>query len=63
MFGLSAAALLTPLLSDLLYGIGARDPMAFSAAAALQLTAAVLASAWPARRAASIAPLEALREQ
>lgn len=58
--GLGAAAL-SGLLGNFLYGVSALDPVAFSSAAALLLTVAFLANYVPARRAARIDPLVALR--
>ncbi|MFN7918498.1 MAG: ABC transporter permease [Bryobacteraceae bacterium] len=49
------------LLSALLYGVKAHDPMTFATAAALLALAGVAASAIPALRAARVNPVEALR--
>jgi len=58
-----AAAGVTRLLSSLLYGIHATDAIAFAGAAVL-LTMAALAASWiPARRAAAINPVTALRAE
>jgi macrolide transport system ATP-binding/permease protein len=59
--GLSAAA--TPIVSNQLAGVEAADPMSFSLAAAVLTAAALIASYLPARRAASMDPLRALRHE
>ena len=59
--GLLAALLLAPRLESLLFGVGARDPVTFGAAALLLLTVAALASVGPAWRAARVEPNVALR--
>ena len=61
LIGGAAAALLSGLLSNFLYGVSALDPMAFGAAAALLMGVAFLANYIPARRAARVDPLTALR--
>jgi putative ABC transport system permease protein len=65
LVGLAVGALigaaLARLLSRLLYGISPFDPMTFAAAAVLMLVVALLASGGPARRAARVDPLTALR--
>jgi putative ABC transport system permease protein len=53
----------TRALAGLLYGVTAADPLAFAAAAALLISAVISASLPPARRAASIDPVIALREE
>jgi predicted permease len=58
--GLGAAAL-SGLLGSFLYGVSPLDPVAFSSAAALLLSVAFLANYVPARRAARVDPLIALR--
>jgi putative ABC transport system permease protein len=60
--GLAGAAALTHLLSSMLFGVKAIDPVTFSLAAALFLAVALAASYIPARRAAAIQPMQALRE-
>jgi ABC-type lipoprotein release transport system permease subunit len=59
--GTVAAMATTRLLSSLLYGVQATDPVTFIAAVGFLLLVAVLASLAPARRAARVDPVEALR--
>jgi putative ABC transport system permease protein len=59
--GLVAAAGLTRLMSSLLFGITALDPVTFAAVSALLIAAAVLACYLPARRAIAVDPVLALR--
>jgi putative ABC transport system permease protein len=59
--GIAAAFRLTRLMSSLLFGVGAYDPVAFGAAAALLLLVATAACYIPARRAIAIDPMVALR--
>jgi len=59
--GAASAAILTRLLSGMLYQTTATDPLTFLASTALFLAAAFTASYLPARRAAKIDPTEALR--
>jgi ABC-type antimicrobial peptide transport system permease subunit len=59
--GLGAAAGLTRLMSTLLYGVTPLDPVTYVAVPLVLMTATVLASYLPARRAASVDPVEALR--
>jgi putative ABC transport system permease protein len=61
--GLIAALLLTQAMSSMLIGIKPTDPLTFAAMAALFLVIAVLATWMPARRAAALDPLAALREE
>jgi ABC-type antimicrobial peptide transport system permease subunit len=61
--GLAAAAGLTRLMSSLLFGVSAVDPLTYAAVSALLMAAAVLASYVPARRAMAIDPVEALRAE
>jgi len=63
VIGLGAAAGLTRLMSSLLYGITALDPITYFAVPLVLVTATVLASYLPARRAASVEPVEALRTE
>ncbi|HEY6337691.1 MAG TPA: ABC transporter permease [Candidatus Sulfotelmatobacter sp.] len=59
--GLIGALLATPLVVHMLFGIRARDPLTFAAVAVLLGAVAVFATYIPARRAARIDPMEALR--
>jgi putative ABC transport system permease protein len=59
--GLAAALALGPLAANLVYGIGSRDPIALLAAAAVLLAIALAACYVPARRAAKLDPVAALR--
>jgi ABC-type antimicrobial peptide transport system permease subunit len=61
--GLAAAAGLTRLMSSLLFGIQALDPLTYAAGALLLGLAAALASYLPARRAAIVDPVEALKAE
>ncbi len=60
--GLAAAAALAKSLSTLLYGIGAYDPASYLLAPLVLLVVAAVACFVPARRAARLDPLRALRE-
>ena len=59
--GLAGALALTRVLQRLLYEIKPADPLTFVTVTGLLLTVAFLACWWPARRAANIHPMEALR--
>ena len=61
--GLVAAAGLTRLMSSLLFGVTALDPLTYAAVSALLIVAGVLASYLPARRAIAIDPVQALRAE
>jgi predicted permease len=61
--GLVAAMALGRLMSSLLFGIGPMDPTAYVAALVATIAAAALASYVPARRAATIDPIETLRAE
>ena len=61
--GLGAAAGLTRLMSTMLYGITPLDPVTYAAVPVVLITATALASLVPARRAASIDPVDALRSE
>jgi predicted permease len=59
--GLAASTLLTRLMASLLVDIAPRDPIAFTAAGAILLGVATLASYVPARRAVGLDPVGALK--
>jgi ABC-type antimicrobial peptide transport system permease subunit len=61
--GLPLAMLIGRLLGSRLYQVGALDPLSLGIPAIALLLCALVASALPARRAASIEPLEALRTE
>ena len=63
VIGLVAAAGLTRLMSTLLYGITPLDPVTYITVPFVLLIATMLASYVPARRAASVDPVEALRSE
>jgi ABC-type antimicrobial peptide transport system permease subunit len=61
--GLGAAAGLVRLMRTLLFGVRPLDPVTFLAVPVVLVAAAALASYLPARRAAAIDPVEALRAE
>ena len=61
--GVLLAAAATRLLSSLLYGVSATDPLTFTAVPVLLLAVALAASWLPARRAARVDPMMALRAE
>jgi ABC-type antimicrobial peptide transport system permease subunit len=63
VIGLVVAAALGRSMSSLLFGIEPMDPAAYMAAIGVILAAAALASYLPARRAATIDPMETLRAE
>jgi len=61
--GLAGALALSRVLASLLFDIPARDPLTFSSVAGVLAVVALAASAIPARRAARVDPLMALRDE
>jgi ABC-type antimicrobial peptide transport system permease subunit len=59
--GLLAAGALTRLMASLLFGVAPFDPLTFGAVALLLAPVALLATWLPARRAAGVDPIQALR--
>lgn len=62
LLGLAGAALLAQVVRAQLHEVSASDPLSFAGVAALLLLAGLLASYVPARRAAALDPLAAIRE-
>jgi predicted permease len=63
LIGLAGAFVSTRLMGSLLFEVSAANPLAFSLPAALLVAVTVLAAYLPARRAASIDPMRALRAE
>ena len=61
--GLLLSSLLTGLLSGMLYGARPLDPASFIGGGAILFAVSALASLVPARRAASVNPVDALRAE
>jgi putative ABC transport system permease protein len=61
--GMLAALALSGLMKSLLFGISPRDPLTFVVAPAVFLVVALVAAYVPARRAARVSPMEALRAE
>ncbi len=59
--GAVAAMALSRVVEGMLYGVTARDPLAFAVVIALTITTVVVASYLPARRALKVTPVESLR--
>jgi predicted permease len=62
VLGIAGAAGLTRLLTSMLFGVKAIDPVTFALAAMIFLIVALAASYIPARRAAAVEPMAALRD-
>ena len=61
--GLAVGAAMSRLIASMLYGLKSYDPLTFTGASVLLIVVALSASWLPARRAASIDPLKALRHE
>src|SRR5262249_11567278 len=59
--GLAGSVLATSLMTRQIWSVSRFDPVSFGAVSLLLLGAGILACVWPARRAARIEPMEALR--
>jgi ABC-type antimicrobial peptide transport system permease subunit len=63
VIGTAAAALLTPIMSALLYGVAPTDPLTYGGMALVLGAVTLLATYLPARRASQVQPIVALRSQ
>jgi putative ABC transport system permease protein len=63
VLGFAGASAVSRLLSSVLYGVSAVDPVSFGAASFVLLAVAALANWIPARRAAAVDPVIALRHE
>ena len=61
--GLSGALVLAQFMSTLVFGITTRDPLTFAAVPLVLALVAAIASILPARRAAAVDPIDALRQE
>jgi putative ABC transport system permease protein len=61
--GLAAALTLARLLKSLLFEVGPHDPVSFVGVVLLLVVVSALATLLPARRAASVQPMDALRAE
>jgi ABC-type antimicrobial peptide transport system permease subunit len=62
LLGALGGFVLARTMAGLLYGVGGDDPLTFAALSGFLAGAALLAGALPARRAARLSPLSALRQ-
>jgi len=63
VLGILGAAALTRLMASLLFGVGTTDAVTFSSVALMLVVVAFVATFVPARRATSVDPIVALREE
>ena len=63
MAGLAFATAFTRTLSSMLYGVSATDAITLGGVVVIMLTVSILASLFPAIRAARLDPMQALREE
>jgi ABC-type antimicrobial peptide transport system permease subunit len=61
--GLAASFALSRVVASLIFGIRATDPLTFAAVALLLVTVGILATVFPAYRAARVEPIRILREE
>ena len=61
--GVASALVLTRVMQNLLYGVGASDPLTFLVASAMLIAITLAACYLPARRAARVDPMVALRDE
>lgn len=61
--GIAASLFAAKIMGSLLFGVKPRDPLALVAASAVLLLTALFAAWWPARRAARVEPMDALRAE
>jgi ABC-type antimicrobial peptide transport system permease subunit len=61
--GIAVSLVLTRFLRGMLFGVGTTDWLTFATVAAVLCLVAVLACSIPARRAASVDPMQALRTE
>jgi ABC-type antimicrobial peptide transport system permease subunit len=61
--GMAVALALSGLMKSLLFGVGPRDPLTLIAAPAVLVAVALVSAYMPARRAARVSPVEALRAE
>ena len=63
VIGVAAAAAVTRLMTSMLVGVGAADPITFASIVALFIAIALIASWLPAWRASRLDPIDAIREE